>query len=224
MMNDAFGQSEFGSRPTHATSLLAFMRAMRGIDWTPPSRAPIFRTTEEVTQIVLHEFLESKRGDIIARTKVKVQARPAPRVTDTELTEGVPLFVDQLILTLKGSVVPEEMNAAATKHGSDMLCRGFTIGQVVHDYGDVCQAVTELAFELNAQITVDEFHTLNRCLDDAIADAVTEYARLREQSRADEETERLGALAGWNKRSPSNTTPSGKNSCSLIERRLHPQA
>jgi hypothetical protein len=28
---------------------------------------------------------------------------------------------------------------------------------------------------------VDEFHTLNRCLDDAFADAVTGYARLREQ-------------------------------------------
>jgi signal transduction histidine kinase len=168
---------------------------MRGIDWTPRSRAPIFRTTEEVTQIVLHEFLESKRGDIIARTQLKVQARPAPRVTDTELTEGVPLFVDQLILTLKGSVLPEEMDAAATKHGSDMLCRGFTIGQVVHDYGDVCQAVTELAFECDAKITVDEFHTLNRCLDNAIAEAVTEYGRMREQSLTDQGTERVGALA-----------------------------
>jgi signal transduction histidine kinase len=143
---------------------------------------------------VLHEFLASKRSDIIARAKVKVAARPAPRVTETELREGVPLFVDQLIQTLKGSALPDEMDAAATKHGNEMLRLGFTVGQVVHDYGDVCQAVTELAFELEAKITVDEFHTLNRCLDNAIAEAVTEYVRMREKSLTNEGTERVDAL------------------------------
>ena len=176
-------------------SLLALMRTMNGIDWTPRSRGPNFRTTEKVTQIVLHEFLESKRGDIIARAKLKVAARPAPRATETELTEGVPLFFDQLIQTLKGSTLADEMHAAATKHGNEMLRMGFTVGQVVHDYGDLCQAVTELAFELDAKITVDEFHTLNRCLDNAIAEAVTEYGRMRELSLTNQGTERVGALA-----------------------------
>lgn len=66
---------------------------------------------------------------------------------------------------------------------------------MVYDYGDVCQAVTELADETNAPITTDEFHTLNRCVDNAIAEAVTAYARLRERSMADGETERSGVLA-----------------------------
>ena len=87
------------------------------------------------------------------------------------------------------------MGASATQQGDDMLRMGFTVGQVVHGYGDVCQAVTELAFERDAPITVDEFRTLNRCLDDAIAGAVTEYGRLRELSIIDHGTERLGALA-----------------------------
>lgn len=52
-----------------------------------------------------------------------------------------------------------------------MLTLGFTLSQVVHDYGDICQAVTELALEQNAPITTDEFHTLNRCLDTATAEA-----------------------------------------------------
>jgi signal transduction histidine kinase len=46
---------------------------------------------------------------------------------------------------------------------------------VVHDYGDVCQSITEIAMASNAPISSDEFHTLNRCLDDAIAGAVTAY-------------------------------------------------
>ena len=51
------------------------------------------------------------------------------------------------------------------------------MAQVVHDYGGVCQAVTELADEMHAPITADEFRIFNRCLDDAIAEAVTEYTR-----------------------------------------------
>ena len=68
------------------------------------------------------------------------------------------------------------------------------MAQVVHDYGDICQAVTELAAETNAPITVDEFRTLNRCLDDAIAQAVTEYASLRERTISEAGAERLGSL------------------------------
>jgi signal transduction histidine kinase len=145
---------------------------------------------------VLHEFLHEQRDQIIARAKSKVAARAVPRASDAELAQGIPLFFDQLIDILKRSgLTSNEMNESAKKHGNEMLRLGFGVGQVVHDYGDVCQAVTELAFELNAKITVDEFHTLNRCLDDAIAQAVTEYTKQREQSLSDRGTERLGVLA-----------------------------
>src|SRR4029079_4758852 len=57
----------------------------------------------------------------------------------------------------------------------------------------------ELAVELNAPISTEDFRTLNRCLDDAIAGAVTEYGRGRNQSVLDGETargsERLGFFA-----------------------------
>jgi signal transduction histidine kinase len=72
---------------------------------------------------------------------------------------------------------------------------GLTIAQVVHDYGDVCQAITELAVEQDAPIPSHEFGILNLCLDDAIAQAVTEYSRQRERAITDQGTERLGILA-----------------------------
>jgi signal transduction histidine kinase len=65
---------------------------------------------------------------------------------------------------------------------------------VVHDYGDVCQVITQLAVQGGAPISGEEFRILNLCLDDAIAGAVTEYARLRERSIVAEGTERLGVL------------------------------
>jgi len=46
--------------------------------------------------------------------------------------------------------------------------------------GDLCQAITDWAFELDAVIEIDEFRTGNRCLDNAIANAVTEFGYQRD--------------------------------------------
>jgi signal transduction histidine kinase len=145
---------------------------------------------------MLHEFLSRNREEIIARARAKVSKRTVPPATDAELKNGIPMFLSQLVEIL-GVTTPgsESMRKSATLHGYELVQRGFTVAQVVHDYGDVCQAVTELAVEMNAPITNEEFKTLNRCLDDAIADAVTEYARHRERSISDQGTERLGQLA-----------------------------
>jgi hypothetical protein len=145
---------------------------------------------------MLRKFLSANRTAIIARTRSKVAVRLAPRATQEELERGIPLFLEQLIAALGPS--PGSSNAigeGATRHGGDLLDAGFTVAQVVHDYGGVCQAVTELATETSAPIKADEFHTFNRCLDDAIAEAVTEYTRRREQTLAAEGRERLGDLA-----------------------------
>ncbi|MFM9928418.1 HAMP domain-containing sensor histidine kinase [Variovorax sp. H27-G14] len=92
-----------------------------------------------------------------------------------------------------------EMGVSATVHGGELLGLGYTIDQVVHDYGDLCQAITDLAVERDAPFSVDQFRTLNRCLDNAIADAVTEFAAQRDvdvaRRQAEEENERLGFLA-----------------------------
>ena len=111
----------------------------------------------------------------------------------------MPLFLDQLADALRlGQGSSPEIGRSAILHGHDLLLQGFTVAQVVRDYGDVCQSMTELALEMDAPISTDDFRTLNRCLDDAIAGAVTEYARERDIARDDEsaqESEHLGFLA-----------------------------
>jgi signal transduction histidine kinase len=149
---------------------------------------------------VLHEFIAVNRDEIIRRCRAKVFARSVPPPTEAEIDHGVPVFLDQLRDALRlGQITSPEIGKSAIKHGHDLLRQGFTVSQVVHDYGDVCQAITELGVELNAPISTDEFRTLNRCLDDAIAGAVTEYGRERNQSGIDSESargsERLGFLA-----------------------------
>lgn len=87
---------------------------------------------------------------------------------------------------------PSRRQRTCSRHGADLSRTGFTIAQVVHDYGDLCQTITELALEQKDQISTEDFKILNKSLDDAIAGAVTEFSRLREASRDRAETERLG--------------------------------
>lgn len=141
---------------------------------------------------MLHEFVTENRAEIIERCRAKISSRPAPLPTDVELEAGVPLFLDQLVKTLRAAQhSTEEMIKSAKLHGVELLDRGFTIAQVVHDYGGICQTITELAIEKAAPITNTEFKTLNLCLDDSIAEAVTAFAGLRDYKG----TERLGLVA-----------------------------
>jgi signal transduction histidine kinase len=151
-------------------------------------------------KMMLSKFLAKNRNILIERAREKVLKRRVPLPTDYELSHGVPLFIDQLVETLEQEPLGSkaklpEMTAGAVRHGRDLLNQGFTVGQVVHDYGDICQAVTELASETNHPITTEEFHTLNRCLDNATAEAVTEYGRQRDLRTTGESRDRMGPLA-----------------------------
>ncbi len=145
---------------------------------------------------MLHDFLTASTPEIIRRTRAKVASRTIPLPTAAALKNGVPLFLTQLVDRLRLATIDSgAIEESAAAHGGELLAMGFTVSQVVHGYGDVCQVVTQMADEKDAPITADEFHMLNRCLDDAIAHSVTEYERRRDESLAYNGTERLGILA-----------------------------
>ena len=165
----------------------------------------------------MHRFLSSNRDELIARCKDKVAQRPLRAASERQLAHGVPMFLDQLTRTLAAeeddepalsiaisgpsggdSLALSEIGVTATAHGKELLGLGYTVDQVVHDYGDLCQAITDLAFEQDAPFAVVEFRTLNRCLDNAIADAVTEFSFQRDAQISTHQTaaekQRLGFL------------------------------
>ena len=145
---------------------------------------------------MLHEFLTENTAEIIARSRAKVALRTMPIPTEIELKNGVPLFLKQLIDRLRlATTDTNAIKQSASQHGGELLAMGFSVDQVVHGYGDVCQAITQLAEETQAPITVEEFKTFNRCQDDATAQAVTEYERQRDKSVAYKGMERQGVLA-----------------------------
>jgi hypothetical protein len=101
---------------------------------------------------MMHDFLTAHRGELIGRCRAKVAHRAAPQPTPDELRHGIPMFLDQLIKTLRveqtaapmesrkvsgpATGVPSvsEIGEGATVHGRELFERGFTVEQVVHDY------------------------------------------------------------------------------------------
>ena len=166
----------------------------------------------------MHEFLTTNRIELIDRCREMVAHRSAPEATETELKYGITPFLDQLIKTLRVEKTAEaslslkvsgpsngdkteselsEIGNTAAQHGRELWEHGFTVEQVVHDYGDLCQAVTDLAFKQNVTVEIEEFRTLNRCLDNAIAVAVTEFTHHRDSVVADEHTQALNKRLGF---------------------------
>ncbi|PJI98328.1 histidine kinase [Acidovorax sp. 69] len=166
---------------------------------------------------MLHEFLLANRRALIDRCRTKVSLR-SDGVASEELPHGVTVFLDQLIETLMAeqaadplrsqqisglsgglSLAPSEISDAATRYGKELIGSGFTIEEVVHNYGDLCQAISDLALETGTEVRADEFRSLSRCLDNAIANAVTEYIHQRdllaETKQAHALNERLGVFA-----------------------------
>jgi hypothetical protein len=150
-------------------------------------------------------FLATHREELVRRCVQKVSERPARHATEVQVRNGIPLFLAQLQRTLEAeeqqqpleslrisgppggdSLFVSEMGVSASAHGKELLALGFSVDQVVHDYGDLCQAITDLAFELDAPFAVHEFRTLNRCLDNGIASAVTAFSSHRDLSLASE--------------------------------------
>ncbi len=147
---------------------------------------------------MMHSFLQNHRLDLIERCRVKTSLRSTHSATAQQLENGIPLLLDQIIKTLLieqgsrpldsrqvsgapgGSKTMSEVGTSAARHGSELLALGYSVKEVVHGYGDICQAVTDLAYERRIPFETDEFRTLNRCLDNAIAEAVTEFSYRRD--------------------------------------------
>jgi signal transduction histidine kinase len=155
----------------------------------------------------LYDFILMNRDQIIARAHLRLGARMAPKSVDVRLKHGVPLFLSQLTDALASGAADNgqppvdekrentQIHDSAALNGHDLLRNGYTVAQVVHGYGDVCQSVTELAGECKASISNEDFQAFNRYLDDAIAGAVTAYGSHRESDLAFQDTERLGVFA-----------------------------
>lgn len=156
---------------------------------------------------MLHEFLLTERKEILALCAHKVSNIADPKLSSERMEAGLPLFYDGLIDVLRraeqetieggkeANVLEHIGRYSAVQHGEESLKLGYTLSQVVHGYGSICQAITEYTQRKGKTITAQEFSYLNLCLDVGIAEAVTAYDRAHQEIADRDELQRLGFLA-----------------------------
>jgi len=134
--------------------------------------------------------LTQKKGSVVS----------GARANSEILERGLPIFFDNLIAVLRREEglspegAPKDDSQATTERGQELSRLDYTIAQVVYGYGAICQAITEMAKSLEVGVEAEEFGILNRCLDKAIAEAVTEFERARVVQAEVDESKRLGFL------------------------------
>lgn len=159
---------------------------------------------------MLHEFLETNEKGILELSEAKSKKLAGSLSNSVQLKKGLPIFLKLLIGTLKdkeAAIRPsKEMLSTAASHGKELLSLGYSLSHVVHSYGAMCQAITELATLKNAKITSSEFNILNGCLDVAIASAVSEFQYQSNDAIDKREIAHLGFLAHELRNSLSSVT------------------
>lgn len=146
---------------------------------------------------MLQKFLNENRKEILALSEEKTRRLAGLLATSEQLERGLSLFLDQLIAVLdqKVGAHPKDLLSDAATHGRECLRLGYTLSHVVHAYGAMCQAITELATIKDAKISSSDFNILNGCLDAAIAAAVSEFQFRSNEANEEREIMNLGFLA-----------------------------
>jgi signal transduction histidine kinase len=149
---------------------------------------------------MLHDFLSANRDRILELTRNKTAGISGSRPTSEELERDLPEFYEHLISVLeresqKGRLVTSPRRHLSTaRHARESERLGYTVSQLVHGYGAICQAIMKTAQALRVEITPGEFCTLNLSLDVAIAEAVSEFQRTHTAIQDLERAKQLGFL------------------------------
>lgn len=146
---------------------------------------------------MLYQFLENNRKEILALTEEKTLKLAGSLPSSYKLKQGLPIFFEHLIIYLREPIImtsEKKILEGASEHGKELQSLNYTLSHVVHAYGAMCQAITELAQRRNANILTREFNELNMCLDYAISAAVSSFQYDRVKASEEREVQHLGHL------------------------------
>jgi signal transduction histidine kinase len=153
-----------------------------------------------MSKTALSEFISIHRNEILRRC-LNVLRDEYPRRTDNELMDTLPRFIDEISDSLRRDAdaghaghTSSSGDTSAGPHGKARNAQGFELNRIVHDYGMVCDIVSDLAAKNGQTFNAREFQIFNRCIDDAIAEAISSFDESRSAEKKDT-AEQLGFIA-----------------------------
>ncbi len=137
------------------------------------------------------QFLEAQRDRILSVFVAEVQRQDLspPGTSVPLLVDEIPKFFDEIIAELsRGGGIPTnrdvtDTSLTARKHGDQRRNIGYDLEAMVREYGILRHCILRHSKELRAQISIDEFDILAKCLSVGVAEAAMEYARSRDREQ-----------------------------------------
>lgn len=92
------------------------------------------------------------------------------------MNPAVAAFLDHVMVELQDAPSrTEAINEVVMPGGDELISQMSTVSQVTQPYRGIGRSVVEVALELGVPISVEDFEMLDRCVDAAIAHAVTQH-------------------------------------------------
>lgn len=159
----------------------------------------------------LTDLLQSRRAQILERWTQRIQWAHAPQeLTRGELWDHLPSILDELLGALRVadgqramSPLPDRSPASA-QHGTQRLRVGFDVEEVVREYGILQDILLDELADTGQSLDHREWRLATQSVSTAIAEAVTAYARRRDEEFR-RETQRHVAFIAHELRNPLGT-------------------
>ena len=143
----------------------------------------------------LQELLGFHRDAILQRWLVRVRGAIHPTAMPRlELVDHLPAFLEELADALGRRSSPDTSPTAAV-HGLQRLTLGFNLDSVVREYGALRNSIIDVADAERVVISPAEYQVLFDSVITGIADAVSEYERVRDAEMQRQANEHFAFIA-----------------------------
>ena len=144
----------------------------------------------------LFAVLKARRELLIACWNGKNRGAVSAPLTNVELLDRIPAFIDEIIAALYPDAVPlPSISGNAEEHGAQRLRLHFDVAEVVREYGYLHECIIEIARDARVEIDAHEQQVISRWLNNGIADAVAQYVKHRDEEQERQRSEHLGFIA-----------------------------
>jgi len=144
----------------------------------------------------LFSVLKARRELVVACWNAKIRAAVGASLSNAELLDRIPEFVDEMIAALYPDAIPlPSASGNAEEHGAQRLRLHFDVAEVVREYGLLHECIIEIARDANAEISLHEQQVISRWLNNGIADALAQYVSRRDEEQRRQQSEHMGFIA-----------------------------
>jgi signal transduction histidine kinase/CheY-like chemotaxis protein len=135
------------------------------------------------------QLLRDRRDAIVSRFVAEVQRKdlsPAG-VSRSLLVDHIPKFLDEIVAELERvtsvrmSQDSVDTSETARQHGEQRWALGYDLEALIREYGVLRHCILDTAKQAGAELSIDDFDVLAKCLSVGVAGAATEYARYRDE-------------------------------------------